>query len=96
MLVLQQHARLIITDSGGVQKAAFFFAVPCSTVRLETEGVETVECGWNGLVAADKEQIVNMVTEQRWPQAAPPAIAKEGRASDKEGRASDKIVRWLQ
>lgn len=89
MLVLQQNARLIITDSGGVQKEAFFFAIPCVTVRPETEWVETVESGWNVLVAANKEQIVKVVTGQRWPQAAPPTLFGDG-------RASDKIARWLQ
>ncbi|GAK52809.1 UDP-N-acetylglucosamine 2-epimerase [Candidatus Moduliflexus flocculans] len=61
MLTLEKHARAIITDSGGVQKEAYFFRVPCVTLRQETEWVETVETGWNRLCAIDEEEIVARV-----------------------------------
>ncbi len=64
MVQLERHARLIATDSGGVQKEAYFHRVPCVTLRDETEWVELVQVGWNTLVgASDERRIQNAVHE---------------------------------
>lgn len=60
---LMDHARMILTDSGGVQKEAYILKVPCITLRENTEWIETVDDGWNVLVGTDKEKIVNLVDE---------------------------------
>lgn len=57
MLAVEQHARKILTDSGGVQKEAFFLRVPCITLRSTTEWPETVELGANRLVGSDPSKI---------------------------------------
>ncbi|KWT70543.1 UDP-N-acetylglucosamine 2-epimerase [Hyphomicrobium sulfonivorans] len=65
MIALESNAAVIATDSGGVQKEAFFYAVPCVTLRDETEWTELIELGWNQLAAPDgpaiSEQILSAV-----------------------------------
>ncbi len=61
MIQLEKHAKKIITDSGGVQKEAYFYQVPCITLREETEWIETVQESWNVLVGADKEKILQAI-----------------------------------
>jgi len=59
--ILEENARLIVTDSDSIQKEAFFHKVPCVTLRDETEWVELVDAGVNVFVGADKEKIVQGV-----------------------------------
>jgi UDP-N-acetylglucosamine 2-epimerase (non-hydrolysing) len=63
MLMLEKSARKVLTDSGGVQKEAYIFKVPCITLRDNTEWVETVEDSWNVFVGASKEKIVRMAND---------------------------------
>ncbi len=71
MIRLEKNARVIVTDSGGVQKEAFFYGIPCVTVRPETEWVELVEMGWNRLVGTDAQAMVQAVEEMA---AAVPSV----------------------
>jgi UDP-N-acetylglucosamine 2-epimerase len=69
MLTLEQHARIILTDSGGIQKEAYMHAVPCITLRSETEWKETVSSGWNVLAGTQKKVILKAVSQTNWPQS---------------------------
>ncbi len=75
MLVLEKHARLIATDSGGVQKEAFFHGVSCVTLREETEWVELVALGWNHVVppgdALEIERAILSALDQKGKSARP-------------------------
>ena len=84
MLMLEKNARLILTDSGGVQKEAFFLQVPCITLREETEWRETVDAGWNTLAGTDPNCILDAVArfEEVPPGQTPPEIFGNGRAAE--------------
>ena len=89
MVMLEQSAALITTDSGGVQKEAFFYRVPCVTLRDETEWGELVESGWNRLVSpVDVDALVRTALE---------AIGNQGTdiAPYGDGKASERIVEIL-
>ena len=81
MLALEQNAHHILTDSGGVQKEAYFFGVPCLTLRPETEWVETVASGWNVLVDVDPERILETSLNHSWPAGSPPQVFGDGNAA---------------
>ena len=61
MIKLEKNAKAILTDSGGVQKEAFWLKVPCITLRDETEWLETVKYGWNKIAGSDVESIKNAI-----------------------------------
>jgi UDP-GlcNAc3NAcA epimerase len=65
MVFLLQRCSLVLTDSGGLQKEAYFFKKPCVTLRDETEWVELVEQGYNMLAGSKKERIIDTVAKMR-------------------------------
>jgi UDP-GlcNAc3NAcA epimerase len=88
MLFLTMHAEKVLTDSGGLQKEAYFSGVPCITLREETEWVETLHDGWNRITGTD-------------PKAIGEAIATETPVTERfaafgNGRAAEAIVNHLQ
>jgi UDP-GlcNAc3NAcA epimerase len=91
MIMLEKHARLIATDSGGVQKEAFFYRVPCVTLREDTEWVELVELGWNRLVPPTS---VGSVVASILDTLKSPRRGTEGLPYG-DGHAAEKIVEIL-
>ncbi len=89
ILGLAASAKIILTDSGGLQKEAYMLGVPCVTLREETEWVETVEAGWNRLAGTGVDSIVSAVDQalNRTPTVRPPLFS--------DGRASQRIVETL-
>ena len=87
MVQLERNASAVLTDSGGVQKEAYFCRVPCITLRNETEWVETVRDGWNTLAGADTRAILRAVRGLRAPGSR--------RRPFGDGRAAEKIARLI-
>jgi UDP-GlcNAc3NAcA epimerase len=90
MVQLEKYAAVIATDSGGVQKEAFFYRVPCVTLRNETEWIELVEAGWNRLVPPNSSNDVCAAIEA--------AICSFGKSLKPYGNgdAAQKIVNVLR
>ncbi|MBU3074263.1 non-hydrolyzing UDP-N-acetylglucosamine 2-epimerase [Clostridium estertheticum] len=82
MISLEMHGRKIITDSGGVQKEAFFMNKPCITMRDETEWVETVQNGWNIVVGTNKAKILDGIINFT-PSKVQQNIFGDGHAAEK-------------
>jgi UDP-N-acetylglucosamine 2-epimerase len=91
MLTLERQARLVVTDSGGVQKEAYLQGVPCLTLRDCTEWPETVAAGWNRLVGADEERLLGAARSyllEGPPRQRPPLYG--------DGQAGRRILNVLQ
>jgi UDP-N-acetylglucosamine 2-epimerase len=87
LAALASQARVILTDSGGLQKEAYWYGVPCVTMRPSTEWADTVELGANTLVDDDPDRIVSAVAAARMPPDRPPLYG--------DGRAADRIAELL-
>jgi UDP-N-acetylglucosamine 2-epimerase len=86
---LMTHAKMIFTDSGGIQKEAYILKVPCITLRENTEWIETVEDEWNVLVGSKKDKILEMAKNFH-----PSPKTHKNRFGD--GSASEKIVSIIE
>ena len=82
MVALERGARAILSDSGGVRREAYFLAVPCVTLRTESEWPETIAGGWDVLAGADVDRIVAAATRPR-PAGPGPALFGDGHAAEK-------------
>ncbi len=87
MLLLEKNAKVILTDSGGVQKEAYWFKVPCVTLRNETEWVETVEAGWNVFAGYDSARIITAVNNTQTGKRHPDFYGN--------GKAAEQIIQLL-
>lgn len=81
MIYLIKHCQKVLTDSGGLQKEAYFMQKPCVTLRDETEWVETLENSWNVIVGADTEKIIQAI--RREPAGRQSQAFGDGRAAEK-------------
>lgn len=86
MITLLNNCHKVLTDSGGLQKEAFFLKKPCITLREETEWIETLEGGWNHVVGADRLKILEKINAPHQP---------EQKNSFGDGRAADKIIDYM-
>jgi UDP-N-acetylglucosamine 2-epimerase len=87
MLVLASQARVIVTDSGGLQKEAYWYGVPCVTARPSTEWVDTVEQGANTLVDDDPARLVAAVAAAKPLPSDRPSLYGDGRAAPRIAEA---------
>ncbi len=86
MITLLNSCHKVLTDSGGLQKEAFFLKKPCITLREETEWIETLEGGWNYIVGANKLKIIEKVNANH---------VQEQKDYFGDGKAAEKIIEYM-
>jgi UDP-N-acetylglucosamine 2-epimerase len=91
LAALASNARVILTDSGGLQKEAFWYGIPCVTLRPSTEWVDTVELGANVLVDDDPDAIATAARAPRMPEPLP-SLYGDGHASERVAEALYTLV----
>jgi UDP-GlcNAc3NAcA epimerase len=84
MIAYENACSAVLTDSGGVQKEAYFFKKPCITTRDSTEWVELADSGWNTLTGADTEKIISAVKNAAAPSEYPDLYG--------DGHCAEKII----
>jgi UDP-GlcNAc3NAcA epimerase len=93
MLSLERGARAVATDSGGVQREAYLWGVPCVTLREETEWVDTVEAGWNTVVGVDPDRFAAALRTP--PPAERPPVFGDGHAAERIAELTVASIRVL-
>ena len=86
MILLLKNSSKVLTDSGGLQKEAYFMQKPCITLRDETEWIETLNGNWNFIVGTDKDLIIEKVSVNSFDE--------QGEYYG-DGKAGEKIVKAL-
>lgn len=89
MLYLTAHAYMVLTDSGGLQKEAYFLRTPCTTLRDQTEWVETLDNGWNALAPIDRDVIIRLSQRPLY------CLNSEQRQCFGDGHAAEEICRLI-
>jgi UDP-GlcNAc3NAcA epimerase len=101
MILLEKYCSFICTDSGGVQKEAYFFRKPCLTMRDQTEWTETVDAGWNVIAGGDTQKIINCsrqvfdweIKEKRTTPFKQNSDSTENLFGD--GNSADQMIIWM-
>jgi UDP-N-acetylglucosamine 2-epimerase len=88
MLILEKNAKIIVTDSGGVIREAFFSKVPSLIVDETTEWIDLVQAGWSQLIGADAEKIIHLIGTMKKPEKWDPILG--------DGFTRQKIVSYLE